>query len=499
MEPILELALRLPPRSSRHLLRELHGQLKTAIIEGRLKPGLRLPPTRTLASGLGVSRNTAVAAYDLLLSEGYLVARRGDGTYVADVIPRLSGAAASRHSDSKRTASTSARDRCLNPFWWNRSRAPLLRPDSTARFDFATGLPDSSIFPFDIWRRLSARALRVLSSSPARYGDSEGRWTLREAIARHVSFARAVACEPDDIVVTSGAQQAFDLLARILVTPSRTVVAVENPGYPPTRAAFAAAGAKVVPVPVDEEGLIVQRLPAGASVICVTPSHQFPMGTAMSASRRAALLEFAQKHRSVILEDDYDAEFRFGGRPLDALQTLDRSESVFYIGTFSKSLFPAIRLGFVVTPRWARDVLVTAKRCADAHCALHTQDTLAAFIADGHLARHVRRMRQLYSRRRELLLKILECDFNRWLDPIPQSAGLHFTAYMKSPDALSESGERGSMDAVVDEALKHDVGVRSLRPFFAGKPTKAGLIFGYGAISEGAIEEGLKRLRKVWA
>ncbi|MBV8806094.1 MAG: PLP-dependent aminotransferase family protein, partial [Sinobacteraceae bacterium] len=343
MEPIFELALRLPSRSSRHLLRELHGQLKTAIIEGRLKPGLRLPPTRTLASGLGVSRNTAVAAYDLLLSEGYLVARRGDGTYVADVIPRLSGTAASRNSDSNRAASTSTRDRSLNAFWWNLSRRPLLRPDSAAKFDFATGLPDSSIFPFDVWRRLSVRALRTLSSSPARYGESEGRSTLREAIARHVSFARAVACEPDDIVVTSGAQQAFDLLARVLVTPSRTIVAVENPGYPPTRAAFAAAGAKVVSIPVDEEGLVVQRLPPGTSVICVTPSHQFPMGTAMSTARRAALLEFAQKHRSVILEDDYDAEFRFGGRPLDALQTLDRNESVFYIGTFSKSLFPAIR------------------------------------------------------------------------------------------------------------------------------------------------------------
>jgi len=488
MEPIFELALHLPPRETRHLLRDLHAQLKTAIFEGRLRPGVRLPPTRTLAEALGVSRNTAVAAYDLLLSEGYLVARRGAGTYIADVIPRPAVPAPSRTADSRRSTKSSAHDRRLNPFWRQLSEGARLAPRSRARFDFALGLPDSSSFPFDVWRRLSARTLRDLANSPARYGEPQGRNALREAIARHVSYARAVACQPNDIVVTAGAQQAFDLLARILVTRPKAVVAVENPGYPPLRAAFEAAGAKIVAIPVDSEGLIVNRLPANANVVCITPSHQFPLGVPMSAARRAALLEFAQAHRAVVIEDDYDAEFRFGGRPLDALQTLDRTESVFYIGTFSKTLFPGVRLGFVASPPWATKVLTTAKQYADAHCALQTQDTLAAFIADGHLARHVRRMRQVYARRRDVLLHGLQRDFARWLEPIPSSAGLHLTAYLRTPS---------DTDVIAGEALSLDVGLHTLRPFYAGKPSRTGLVFGYGAIEEGAIIEGLARLRKL--
>jgi GntR family transcriptional regulator/MocR family aminotransferase len=302
MDPIFDLAITLPARGSRTLLRALHWQMRSAILDGRLQPGLRLPATRALAALLGVSRNTAVAAYDLLLSEGYLAARPGAGTYVAYASPR---------STSRAVApGDSATDARLNPFWRSAPRLLSSTPSTTCRFDFRVGLSDKSAFPFQVWRRLSARALRALSKAPAAYADPQGRASLREAIATHVSFARAVACRADDVVVTAGAQQAFDLLARVLVTPGRTTVAVEDPGYPPISTAFASNGANVVPVAVDREGLIVEQLPPQTRVVCVTPSHQFPLGHAMSLRRRVALLDFARIRGAVVIEDDYDGEFR---------------------------------------------------------------------------------------------------------------------------------------------------------------------------------------------
>jgi GntR family transcriptional regulator/MocR family aminotransferase len=475
MEPIFELRINLPPTGSRDLLRAVHAQLRSAILDGRLQGGLRLPATRALAAGLGVSRNTAVAAYDLLLSEGYLVARPGAGTYVASALPQSSGRKASR--------ADGARDRRLPAFW----RAPPAVPAPTPshRFDFRTGLPDKTLFPFHIWRRLSARALRALSKVPAAYAEPEGRPALREAIAKHVSFARAVACRPEDVVVTAGAQQAIDLIARILVVPGQTTVAIEDPGYPPMRAAFAAAGADIATIPVDDEGLVVDRLPSNARAICVTPSHQFPLGVAMSLRRRAALLDFARARRAVVIEDDYDGEFRFGGKPLDALQTLDRAELVFYVGTFSKSLFPALRLGFAVTPPWAQRALVGAKQLTDWHGPVLAQDTLAAFIAEGHLARHVRKMRKVYGDRRTTLLQALARHCGDRLAPIPAVAGLHVAA------RLTGSVRAG---ALVTRAADAEVGLESLDRYAAGKSTHNGLAFGYGMVRADQIDEAIRRL-----
>lgn len=481
MEPLLEVSINLPQRGSRDLLGALHRQLRAAILDGRLKPGLRLPPTRAFAAAFGVSRNTAVATYDLLLSEGYVATRPGAGTYVADVRP-LPGA---REGHARNPDSAGH----LSAFWRRAAAQALPAPQPPPRFDFRPGLPDNGLFPFDVWRRLSGRALRALARAPAAYAEPQGRPLLREAIAQHVSFARAVACHAEDIVVTAGAQQAFDLLARILVTPGRTVVALEDPGYPPLRTAFMAAGAVIAPVPVDGEGLVVGKLPANTKVICVTPSHQFPLGTAMSLQRRTALLDFARAHRAVVIEDDYDGEFRLVGRPLDALQTLDRTGSVFYVGTFSKSLFPALRLGFVVAPPWARAALVTAKQLSDWHGAVLAQDTLAAFIVEGHLARHIRKMRKVYGERRRVLLNQLSRDFDEHLQPITSAAGLHVAA-------LSTSSVPA--DAIVQRARRHDLGLYSLRSFYAGKASRHGLLFGYGAIDERGIREGLTRLRRVW-
>jgi GntR family transcriptional regulator/MocR family aminotransferase len=478
MEPLFGLAIDLPPRASRDLLGALHRQMRSAILDGRLKPGLRLPATRALAEGLGVSRNTALAAYDLLLSEGYLVARRGAGTFVAEGLPRPK-ARAPRPAQGP--------DRRLAPFWRD-AAAAAPAPKKPHRFDFRIGLPDKGPFPFHVWRRLSGRALRALSKTPAAYAEPDGRPALREAIAKHVSFARAVACRAEDVIVTAGAQQAFDLIARVLVTPGRSAVAVEEPGYPHLRSTFAAAGAVLHSVPVDGEGLIVDRLPPETRIVGVTPSHQSPTGAIMSLARRTALLDFARRRGAVVIEDDYDGEFGFAGRPLDALQTLDRAETVFYIGTFSKSLFPALRLGFVVAPAWARRALVAAKRLSDWHPPVLAQDTLAAFIAEGHLARHVRKMRRLYGERRAILEAALARHCAERLAVLPGAAGLHLATLL--------AGNR-SANVVAAAAAADGVGVQSLASYGTSKAARFGLAFGYGMIEAARIEEGVRRLARV--
>jgi GntR family transcriptional regulator/MocR family aminotransferase len=480
---MLELAITLPPRGSGAVMRVLHRELRAAILDGRLKPGLRLPSTRILAESWGVSRNTVMGAYDLLLSEGYLFARHGAGTYVAETLPVRSEPAV--------VPDDVEGDARLNAFW--RLPPPYLgkpwvSPSSRSAL-FRLGVPDTESFPFHIWRRLLARALRALGKAPAAYVEAQGRPLLREAIANHVSFARAVACRADDVVVTAGTQQAFDLLAKILVTAGRTTVVLEDPGYPPLRAAFAAVGANLVAVPVDSEGLVVEKLPPDAGVICVTPSHQFPLGVAMSMRRRAQLIEFARVNGAVVIEDDYDGEFRFGSTPRDALQTLDRSGSVFYVGTFSKSLFPGIRLGFVVTPPWARRALTTAKQCADWHSPVLEQDTLASFISEGHMARHVRKMRKLYAERRELMVSELQAHFSQWLVPIPSSGGMHLTALARHSI---------DVDAIARHARQRYLDVRSLQAFYAGDNPQAGLVIGYGATGLEPITDGLLELRRLF-
>ena len=481
MEPAFDLPMTLPRAEGAPLLRTLHAQLRTAILDGRLGAGARMPSTRALATQYGVSRNTALAAYDLLLSEGYLVSQPRGGTYVAQALPAL-------QPRSLKQSAPAGEER-INAFW----RAPPPLEGHPARpvapvCDFRFGAPDESELRLDIWQRLAARSMRAWGRGPGRTVTAQGQPLLREAIAGHVAFTRAVACRAADLVVTGGTQQALDLLARILVTPGKTVVAVEDPGYPPMRAVFAAAGARIVPVPVDEEGLMVELLPEVATIVYVTPSHQFPLGCAMSMRRRIALLEFARRRNAVILEDDYDGEFRFSPRPLDALQTLDQGECVFYLGTFSKSLFPALRMGFVVAPQWAHAALCAAKQCSDWHSAVPLQDTLAAFIMEGHLARHVRKMRQIYGERRQHLLALIERDFDGVLKPIEGSAGLYFAA-LSAPSL--------DLEELTRAALAEGVGIYTLRPYYMAGLGRPGLGFGYGCTSMESISEGMARLARL--
>ena len=295
-------------------------------------------------------------------------------------------------------------DRRINAFWgrgevkaalnfWQDGPQARGRAAGAPEVDFRPALVDSRLFPFTELRKALARQFRTLERRPASYRSAQGNqgsFRLREAIARHITVTRAVVCDPDEILISCGAQQAFDVLARVLVKGPETVVAVEEPGYPPMRVAFAAAGATIVPVGVDAEGMSLDEIPERVNVICVCPSHQFPLGMTMSAERRKALIELSRAREAVIVEDDYDGEFRHDGTALQALRSTDAADVVFYVGTFSKCMLPALRLGFLVAPDWALGALVLAKNCLDWHCSTPTQLAVAGFIADGHLARHIR-------------------------------------------------------------------------------------------------------------
>lgn len=479
MVPVFPFDLNLPAPGSGTLAQSLHQQLRAAVLDGRLVAGSALPSTRAVAEALGISRNTVVTAYDLLVAEGYVLPRPGAKAVVAEVAARRTGKTPQTHDRR-------LEDERLNPLW----RTPFMRPEPPRALperSFRLGIPEHRHFPHAVWRRLSAQSLRAWSRTGFSYPPSEGLPELREAIAQHVAFARAVACARDDVLVTSGAQQAFDLLARLLVTPGQTRVAVEEPGYPPLRAAFAAAGARLVPIPVDNEGLCVDQLPGDVRVISVTPSHQSPTGVALSRRRRMALLAFARERNALVIEDDYDGEFRFGARPLDALQTLDRDGLVFYVGTFSKSLFPSLRKGFIVTPAWARDALVSVKHCADSHCDTITQATLAAFIRDGHLARHVRHMRPIYAQRREALLGGLQRELGAWLEVIPSEAGLHLAARIR---------DARKTDAIVAAMHRCTPGAQTTADYAMLPGAPWALSFGYGVIDADEIGRALRRMRR---
>jgi GntR family transcriptional regulator/MocR family aminotransferase len=488
--PLFEIAIDRPGRSAPDAAQSVYRQLAAAIRDGRLCGGSQLPSTRSSASYFGVSRNTAAKIYQRLLDEGLAVARRGSGTYVAERTepPALP---ASR----QRPAPTDL----LNPFWsrpevtaaigfWRDPAEPPGAPRTVA--DFRPALIDSRHFPFDVFRSASAGALRALERRPARFQSAQGNQgnrALREAICRHVAVTRAVVCQPGEVLVTSGAQQAFDLLARVLVKPGETVVALEDPGYPPMRVPFAAAGAKVVPVGVDDEGIRLDQIPPEARVIGVCPSHQFPLGMTMSPARRLALLELARRRGAVVIEDDYDGEFHHEGSPVTALRGLDAADVVFYVGTFSKSMLPALRLGFLVAPAWATRALVAAKNAADWHCPTPLQLSVAAFLSEGHLVRHVRRMRALYQRRRRALLRALEEQCSTRLIAIPSSYGLHVTAVATAPAPLEQ---------VTQTLLGQHVRLHTLARYFVGPETRSGLVFGLGAVELPAIERCVAMLRR---
>lgn len=469
--------LTLTIRGPRGLGAQLYQELRKAIFDGRLTVGEQLPSSRDLARQLSLSRNTVNNAYERLVSEGYLCTRHGAGTFVAQHVGER---------DRRPLALAPATATRITQWARRLDYAHSIVPLRNLPHDFRPGLPDLPHFPIDTWRRLAARTLKTLSHEVAHYGDPAGHPALRAAIARYVAYSRAVPCDGDDVLVTNGSQQALDLLGRILVEPG-TTVAVEDPGYPAAISVFRAMGARIVPVPVDGEGLQVDRVPTEAQVVYVTPSHQFPLGVTLSLARRTALLDWAVRRGAVIIEDDYDSEFRFGGRPLESLHGLDHAGVVVYLGTFSKVLFPGLRLGYVVTPASLKEPLVAAKWITDRHTPALEQCVMAAFLAEGHFDKYMRRMQRVYAQRQDTLLSALARWTAPWIEVLPSHAGLHVTGLL--PDGFD-------VDELIDRAFETGVGLYSIGPFYQGRP-RAGLMFGYGACTLTDISEGVRRLRGV--
>ena len=489
----------LDQRAEAPLYRQLYERLREQILAGQLEVGARLPSTRTLASGLGVSRNTTALAYEMLALEGYIESRVGDGARVARVQPEQ---ALQAPSDAPDRSATSRRrvqpgrdvaQGAQSPALSRRGQM-LLSTSYRGEFSsreaggvFRAGQPDIASFPFQTWARIVTKRVRQSLSGVALYQSEQGYAPLREAIAAHIGITRGVHCSPEQILITAGSQGALDLAARVLLDADDRVW-VEDPGYPGARGALLAAGARLMPVPVDAEGLSVEAgraLSSGARLAVVTPSHQFPTGVTMSLPRRLALLEWAAEAQSWIVEDDYDSEYRYSGRPLEALQGLDSSGHVIYVGTFSKVLFPSLRLGYLIAPPEALGGFLAARHFIDVHPPLLDQMALADFIAEGHFARHVRKMRLIYLERRNALVDALARELGDTLEVTSPEAGLHLAAWL--PAGVSAR-------AVSRLAATH--GLRILPISRADTQQREGLLFGFASDSPAALRAGARTLAR---
>ncbi|MDQ3712249.1 MAG: PLP-dependent aminotransferase family protein [Acidobacteriota bacterium] len=473
------------------IYRQLYETLRRAILSGQLAAKSQMPSTRALAAQLALSRMTVVNAYEQLLAEGYIEGISGSGTYVASVLPEelleIKGKKRLRQHNAAAKPATplSKRGELLASF-----NLANLRARTDKKFSaFHYGLPAMDAFPFDVWARLTSRRLQKMSVSLFGSGNPTGFAPLRQAVAAYVQTARAVRCAPEQVIVVAGAQQALALIAQVLID-EKDVVWMENPCYFGARNAFAAAGAKIVSVPIDAEGFNLQfalRENKNARLVCVTPSHQFPLGTVMSLARRLALIEWARANNAWIIEDDYDSEFRYAGRPLASLQGLDEMERVIYVGTFSKTIFPALRLGFMVVPENLIDVFAAARALMDSHSPSIDQAVLTDFIEEGHFARHIRRMRFLYADRQDALVDAAKRNLRGLLEVKADEAGMHLIGWLTegvNDKTASEKAAEQGIEAVPLSAY-------SLEPLPRG-----GLILGYTAFSAGQIKNGVKRLAK---
>ncbi len=460
------------------LAEQLYRQLREAIASGRLAVGAQLPPSRLLAEQIGVSRKTVSDTYATLAYEGLLVGKTGRGTFV------------NAHPVQTERVQTAADLACaVNLGKWAALPSPMRHPtrDSTLRYEFIGGATTRNQFPQDEWRRCTQDALRRIARDSGFYSQPQGLPALREAIAGHVAFSRGVKCRADDIVVTNGAQQALDLIARVVLEPG-TTVAMEDPGYSPARQLFMAMGAHVAGVPVDAQGIQVDLIPDGTRLIYVTPSHQFPLGMPMSLARREALLARAFELGAIIIEDDYDSEFRYEGRPTDSLQSMDSRGVVTYVGTFSKTLLPELRLGYAVLPPAIYGAVLKAKQLTDQHSSTLPQWALAKFISEGYLLKHIRRCHTVYAGRRERILQRLAGDLAPWFEAVPSVAGFHMAALCKVPVDIP---------LLMELARRVEVGVYPVDVFFHDAPVRQGLIIGFGAIELLDIDPALDRLRDI--
>jgi GntR family transcriptional regulator/MocR family aminotransferase len=473
------------------LFQQVYRAIRDGIVSSRFPAGTRLPPTRALAEDLGVSRATVLLAYEQLAAEGYVGGRRGSGTYVqGSVAP---APAAHRRPAAARGGAPRLGRRATALL--ARRRLPLesgyvgARP--ALRWDFRYGMPSLDDFPLETWQRCIGRAARRAPARAYDYGPSQGSPALRSALADYLGRSRGVACTAEQIVVVTGSQQGIDLAARLLVDPGDGVV-LEEPGFEGARNAFLAAGAAPVPVAVDEHGLDPDALPPAARVALVTPSHQYPLGGVMSWTRRAALLAWADRTDAWVIEDDYDGEYRFDGRPVPPLKTLDASDRVLYLGTFSKVMFPALRIGYLVLPPGLVEAFGRAKLLADGGSARLEQEALADFLASGAFERHVRRSRARTGERRAVLLDALAERLGDRVTVCGANAGLHVVLWLR--------GVGGRVaGAIVRRAADAGVGIYPITPYYLTPPPQAGFILGYGALRAPEIRAGVARLATVLA
>ncbi len=464
--------------------RQIYEGLREFILEGRLAPGTQLPSTRTLAEGMSVSRSTVVSAFSDLLAEGYLEGRVGSGTYVSRSLPEdLLRVCSGRQHDSGhgREGGLSRRGQVLAS-----TPATASRDRGGARA-FRLGVSALEEFPFEEWSRLASRRWRNPPRELLGYGDPAGYRPLREAIADHLGSSRAVRCSPEQVVVVSGSQQALDLAARVLLDPGDAAW-VEDPGYVGARGALVGAGARIIPVPVDEEGLDVAagdgKAP-DARLACVTPSHQYPSGVTMTLARRLELLRWAERSDAWIVEDDYDSEYRYSGRPLEALQGLDGAGRVIYVGTFSKVLLPSLRLGYLVVPPDLTEAFANARELADRHSPSIEQAVMADFIVESHFARHIRRMRILYAERQDALVEAATEELAGLLAICPAEAGMHLLGRLPEGTDDRDASRRAAGQGVEAPALSAHSIEASPAP---------GLLLGYATTKPGEIRKGVRRL-----
>ena len=489
-------AISLDEAAAAPLYRQLEDQLRSAILERRLQRGARLPSTRRLAGDLKVARNTAIHAYNQLIIEGYLVTATGSGTRVAQDLPEqlLQVPKWSEVSGRGKTAGTAGHTIALSSLAkkiagfasWIESDAE--RPSRP----FRPHSPASDAFPRELWAQLTTRHLRHSSRGLLERADPRGYAPLREAVAGYLGSARGVTCDAGQILISAGTQQAIELISRLLIEPG-DVVCMEDPGYSPARILFELAGARVVSIPVDAEGLDValldETVPA-AKLVYVTPSSQFPLGMTLPLSRRLALIDWAERAGAVIFEDDYNGEYRYAGRPLPALYGLAPPGRVLYAGSFSKLLFPSLRIGYLVLPESLVDHFAAARWLLDRHSPPLEQATLTDFVEQGHFARHVRRMRTLYAERQAALVEAADQHLTGILEVPASASGLHLIGWLEA--GISEK-------SLLQAAKSKNIELVPTSWFAVGKPARSSVILGYAPFSARDINSAAKALAQAYA
>lgn len=476
-----------PLAEDQELGRWLYAELRTAILDGRLKRGARMPSTRSLAKQYSLARGTVTAAFDSLHSEGYIGARVGSGSYVALELPDDSllsprKCPAALADPSQATLSNRGRNAVEG--------LHLLPPSHSLGRAFRSYEPAIDLFPVNLWSRVAGRVLRKAPRSLYGQGDACGYLPLRRAIAEYVGVARGVHCNAGQVIVTSGAQQALDLASRMLIDPGDPIW-MEDPGYPGAAFALRAAGAQIIPVPVDSEGLNIEEARGQAPharLVYVTPANQFPLGTTMSTGRRRDLLDWAAHENGWIIEDEYDAEYRYSGSPLPALQGMDGSGCVIYVGTFTKMLFNSLRLGFMVVPERVAGAFIAARALLDRHPPTLDQAILAEFILDGHFGHHVRRMRQTYGRRMTALYEAARQRLTGKLEVVQADAGMRTVAWIKTHQSDKEVAER---------ARSHGLELTALSEFTICHRRASALVLGFAGCTTAELRRGVDVLGTV--